>query len=229
LDERVTNASGRVGKVADILVVLVATASLVLLVAREMRPRAAAGGSGLPVTRFEKWDELLSAGNRIGAAAAPVQVVVFSDYQCPTCRIYHRVLTELQARNSDSIATTVVHFPLRQHKFAVKAANAAVCAAQQNRFAEANAILYSHEEALGPDTLTAVAVAAGVPDIAVFSRCVASADTLEMVRRGIALATTMNVPGTPTLVINGMRFETLVDEPTLIAYVTRLLAVRSGK
>jgi protein-disulfide isomerase len=66
-----------------------------------------------------------------GSPAAPVQVEIYTDYQCPACRALY--LDVLPSLNADFVATGKVHllhrdYPLPQHQFsrmATKLANAA--------------------------------------------------------------------------------------------------------
>lgn len=54
---------------------------------------------------------LLEARHRIGPVDAPIQIVMFTDYQCPDCFRYEKQLSALVEANTD-IAISVKHFPL---------------------------------------------------------------------------------------------------------------------
>ncbi|MDG2032287.1 MAG: DsbA family protein [Phycisphaerales bacterium] len=54
--------------------------------------------------------ELLEGGNRIGPEDAAVQVVMFTDYQCPDCK---RIETQMNRilESADDVSLTIKHFP----------------------------------------------------------------------------------------------------------------------
>src|SRR5215470_11005360 len=70
-----------------------------------------------------------------GPANAPVTIVEFSDFQCPYCRQAQDTLKRLMAAYEGKIKLVFRDFPLRNiHPQAQKAAEAAQCAAEQQKF-----------------------------------------------------------------------------------------------
>jgi Thioredoxin len=69
----------------------------------------------------------------LGPAEAPVTIMVFSDFQCPFCGRFAQMLRKsvLSQENPD-VRIVFREFPLQMHAWALPAAKAAVCAAQQN-------------------------------------------------------------------------------------------------
>ena len=72
-------------------------------------------GWSLVSTLGESVDEstlpLLEARHRLGPANAPIQIVMFTDYQCPDCkRIERQLATIVESR--DDVSVSVKHFPL---------------------------------------------------------------------------------------------------------------------
>ncbi len=55
--------------------------------------------------------ELLEGGHRIGSPDAPIQIVMFTDYQCPDCKRIEGQLASIMKTRSD-ISVVVKHFPL---------------------------------------------------------------------------------------------------------------------
>lgn len=55
--------------------------------------------------------KLLETKHRIGPKDAPVQVVIFTDYQCPDCKRIEGELATIVARRND-VSVSVKHFPL---------------------------------------------------------------------------------------------------------------------
>ena len=71
----------------------------------------------------------------LGPVNAPVTIVEFSDFQCPYCRQIQGTLKQLMAAYEGKIKLVFRDFPLRSiHPQAQKAAEAAQCAAEQQKF-----------------------------------------------------------------------------------------------
>jgi protein-disulfide isomerase len=71
----------------------------------------------------------------LGPTNAPVTIVEFSDFQCPYCRQAQGTLKRLMAAYEGKIKLVFRDFPLRNiHPQAQKAAEAAQCAAEQQKF-----------------------------------------------------------------------------------------------
>lgn len=174
-----------------------------ILHSRGPRPEAP-----VPPTRVAEWLELMEAGVRQGPASAPLQVVYFSDFECPACRTFHARLDSLSGRHPGRVAVTVLHFPIESlHPHARAAAVAAECTGDQARFAEFSRLLFGTQERIGITAWDAVAREAGVPDLDAFRRCTAGAEAPARVRRHEALAGRLGVSGTPTVIVNGLMFD----------------------
>src|SRR4051812_3249264 len=78
-------------------------------------------------------DSLPDGGGHIrGNPSAPVTLVEFGDYQCPSCGYYHPVVEELLKRNPDKVKLEFHHYPLIQmHPHALAAAMAVEAAGDQ--------------------------------------------------------------------------------------------------
>src|SRR6266480_1377313 len=81
-------------------------------------------------------------------APKPVDIVVFSDFQCPFCALFSRPLRELQATGVDGVAINVTfkHFPLPMHQRAPLAHRAALAAAEQGQFWAMHDILFANQQ-----------------------------------------------------------------------------------
>lgn len=72
-----------------------------------------------------------------GDSAAPVWLVEISDFECPFCKRWHdETYPALQKEyiQTGRVRLAYVNFPLGQHVHALPAAEAAMCAAAQDRF-----------------------------------------------------------------------------------------------
>lgn len=78
-------------------------------------------------------------GYRYGSATAPVEVIEFADFECPGCAQWSTVVEpDVRKRIFDTGKASLrfFDFPLEMHRNTLAAANAAACAADQNKFWE---------------------------------------------------------------------------------------------
>jgi protein-disulfide isomerase len=95
--------------------------------------------AGSAVTGRDAEVEAADRGRILGAATAPVWMLIISDFQCPYCKTWHdNSFAEIKKHYVDSgkLRLAYVNFPLRIHPNAVPAANAAMCASAQGKFWE---------------------------------------------------------------------------------------------
>jgi protein-disulfide isomerase len=83
-----------------------------------------------------------------GSKNAPITLVVFGDYECPSCGNFYEMT--LRPMINDYVASGKVYlvhrdFPLAMHKYGYEAARWANAAARIGRFAEAEAALYDNQ------------------------------------------------------------------------------------
>jgi len=130
-------------------------------------------------------------------------MVVFSDYQCPACRILNEELEVRRRDGSLNFAVAFRHWPLSMHKFAEQAAVASECAGAQGRFPQMHDTLFSNQRDLGRVSWQQFAQMAGVPDSMSFVACLANDSVLTAVRDDARIAQTLRSRGTPTVVVQG--------------------------
>jgi protein-disulfide isomerase len=140
----------------------------------------------------------------LGRSDAPLTMVEISDYQCPFCRAFHKGTFE--ALKKDWIDTGRLRFiswdmPLEFHSNAAKAAQAARCAGQQNKFWEFRSLLIANADKLGPEDIPGYAQQVPQLDVDRFKACVASDQFSAAVRKSVADANGQGISGTPTFVI----------------------------
>lgn len=170
------------------------------------------------------WENLLPIGHRIGPANASVQIIEFSDLECPYCRRFHDTFSKVRTSGLSDISLTFIHFPLSSHRFARLAANASECAADQGRFEEFISTVFANQDSLGLKSFVAFAAAAGVSDTVSFDRCLKSGTEGARVTDGIQQGERLGVRATPTVIINGMRFGNPPGEVELQSFVDSVRA-----
>src|SRR5437016_12366095 len=86
------------------------------------------------------WLCLLIAPGLARSSASPPEVTIeiFSDFQCPYCKMFAPATRELETKGVEGVRTKVEfrNFPLPFHRFAQLAAQAAAAAAEQGKFWE---------------------------------------------------------------------------------------------
>jgi protein-disulfide isomerase len=153
----------------------------------------------------------LSASFSLGDPNAPVQIIEYTDFQCPFCaRHFSQTFGQIKANYIDKGLVHYVFkdFPLTNiHPQAVKAAEAARCAGAQGDYTGMHRLLFEKQgewsgRANAPDLFAAYAAELQL-DQAAFGDCLAGgayeaavlADLEEGLQRGIN--------GTPAFIING--------------------------
>src|SRR5260221_6782781 len=116
----------------------------------------------------------LGADPSLGPQSAPVTLVEYGDFACPTCKAWHQagVLKQVRAKYGDRLRFVWRDFPIIAPE-SFKAAEAGQCANDQGKFWPYHDTLYDHAPALDVSDLKAYARAVGL-DAATFDRCLDS-------------------------------------------------------
>lgn len=189
-----------------------------LVVRRELRgpstsPRRIAS---MPPIAVEGWGSLFSGGQLIGAKDATVRIVEFADFECPACRRFHQTtLAFVRKTYPEKVAVAFRHFPLDYHRFAMPAARAAECAADQGRFEEYHDLLYSKQDSLGLKSFVEIASEAGIPDLITFETCAKGVSKDTKIKADLALAVALKAAGTPTILVDGLMYSSVPDSAKL--------------
>lgn len=140
-------------------------------------------------------------GPALGPAAARVQLIVFSDYQCPYCRDAAGWLRRLAEAYPRDVRVILKHFPLTIHPQAFLAARSAYCADRQGRFWEYHDRLFAVRDLTEP-MLVKYARDLGL-DEDDFEQCLEADASRDAVQGDLQEARTLGLPGTPAFLLNG--------------------------
>jgi protein-disulfide isomerase len=140
----------------------------------------------------------------VGPANAPVEIVVFSDFECPYCGQVGPLLDQVLERNAKNVKVVFKHFPLAFHKSARPAAIAAMAAQKQGKFWEMHDRLFQHQKNLTPEKFRALAQELKL-NLAQFDKDQAGPEAAQRLDKDINDGRRAGVRGTPTLFINGRR------------------------
>ncbi len=144
-----------------------------------------------------------------GPEAAPVQIVEFSDFQCPYCSRAAEAVHKIKEKYGDRVHFTFRQFPLPMHQNARGAAEAALAANAQGKFWEFHDLLFKNQQQLDSTGLETQAKQAGL-NVAQFKKAITDHQFAPKVDADVKLGEQVSVQGTPTMFINGAR----VADPT---------------
>jgi protein-disulfide isomerase len=150
-----------------------------------------------------------------GRADAPVTLVEYGDYQCPSCGRAYPIVKEIQRRLGGRLRFIFRNFPLTTlHPSAQHAAEAAEGAARQGRFWEMHDLLFEHQRALDDRSLEGYARKLGL-DESRFHAELSEHTHAPRVQEDFSSGVRSGVNGTPTFFINGIRHDGAWDLETL--------------
>lgn len=153
-----------------------------------------------------------------GAENAPVEIVVFSEFQCPYCASLVLTLDQVLEKHDGRVKIVFKNYPLRNHAFSLPSAAAALAGYRQGKFWEFHDRLFENTKELSNQKIQEIAVQLGL-DMARFSKDMQSPETMAVIRQDMSDATQAGVAGTPSVFINGrlLRDRSLKGFESLIA------------
>ena len=137
-----------------------------------------------------------------GPANAPIELVEFSDFQCPFCLKARPTVTKVLDTYGDQIKFVHRHFPLSNHPNAWPAAEASECAAEQGQFWPYHDRLFANSTKLTDGDLKQAAAELGM-NSGRFNDCVDSHKYKAKVDADLKAGTEAGINGTPAFFING--------------------------
>lgn len=158
-----------------------------------------------------------------GNKAAPVTVVLFSDFQCPYCSRVEPTLKQALDTYGSKVRIAWKHQPLGFHANALPAAEAAEAAREQGKFWEMHDALFQNQGSLSAETYERLARQIGL-NVSTFKASIASGRNKGRIAADQQQAARVGASGTPTMFVNGEKVEGAVPFDTLKAAIDRALA-----
>lgn len=213
----------------SVLLTVAACVMASAIAARELRSArntpAPANNGPLVSSYYDDWRTIVRSARVIGDTNARAVIIEFGDYECPFCGEFAERLATMKAKYRNDLALAYVHFPLRNHRFAIPAARGAECAAEQGRFEGYHDALFGKQDSLGLKSWASFAVEAGVEDTSAFAKCLSTFPTSgTLIDKGLQVAEKLNVNGTPTLLVNGWRLQRPPTDSALDAIIAKVIA-----
>jgi protein-disulfide isomerase len=167
---------------------------------------AAAGDSVQPEEPQEirRYDvDITEDDPTLGPEDAAITMIEFSDFECPYCqRYYLETFDQILTTYEGQIRYVYKDFPLSFHANARPAANAALCAHEQDAFWDYRGKLFSMELSLGKDTYLQYAEDLKL-DMVTFTECLEENRYEDRVLADFNYGANLGVSGTPFFFING--------------------------
>ncbi len=139
----------------------------------------------------------------LGPANAPVTIVIFSDFECPFCNALFPTMKQIEANYGAKIKVVYRQFPLTNlHPHAQKAAEASLCANDQQKFWEMHDAMFQDNQHLDIDALKQKATNLKL-DRTAFDACLDSSKYAASVSKDVQEGVRVGVTGTPAMFING--------------------------
>ncbi len=140
----------------------------------------------------------------LGRKDAPLTMVEFSDYQCPFCRAFHTgAYGKIKKEWVDTGKLRLVSWdlPLEFHSNAAKAAQAARCAGEQNKFWEMRDLLISNAAQLEGEAIVGYARQVPRLDLERFKGCVGANKYSSEIKKAADVANAQGISGTPSFLL----------------------------
>lgn len=149
---------------------------------------------------------------RLGPDDAPLVVVEYIDFQCPSCRRFHTKLQQLKKIFGDKMQLVVKNYPLDQacntklktspHPLACRTALIARCAGDIGKFWPLHDKIFENQRDLTEENLGLWTSELGLTAQQLAS-CLNSEAHSAKIKRDIAEADALGIQGTPLVFING--------------------------
>ena len=187
-------------------------------------PPKAAGNSRPKEDPNKQWDVPVDPSDPyMGGKNAKVEVVVFSDFQCPFCRKVVPTLAEIKSTYGKKVKVVFMQQPLSFHSKARPAALASLAAHQQGKFWEMHDMLFENNKALDPPDFERYAKDLGL-NMKKFKKAMTDPKLDAQVTRNQAVAKKVGATGTPSSYVNGYKIRGARPFPAFKEIIDRELA-----
>lgn len=162
-------------------------------------------------------DPVTDQDHSLGPATAPITIIEYGDYECPDCLNAVPVMAQVRQRLGDRLRFVFRHFPQSSiHAHASAAADAAEAAAEQGKFWEMHKAMFEHQKNLSETDLAHLALGLGL-EIYKFETSRSWERHSARIQSDFESGLRSGVHKTPTLFINGRRYDGAIDAESILA------------
>jgi NhaA family Na+:H+ antiporter len=152
----------------------------------------------------------------LGPADAPITLLEYGDYECPDCLNAVPIIKEVRKELAERVRFVFRHFPQSGiHPNASTAAEAAEAAGDQGKFWEMHEALFANQKRLGEIDFANLALKLGV-EIYKFETSRTADRHRRRVRADYESGVRSGVKKTPTMFINGRRYEGKIEAKEIV-------------
>jgi protein-disulfide isomerase len=145
-----------------------------------------------------------------GATSSPVVLIEYSDFQCPACAEYDKLIDRLKADYGENLTLVYRHYPWFFHQQAMNAALASEAAGQQDKFWEMHDILFARQEkwsgTVGQEIFATYAKELGL-DLEAFKTAMIDKKLRQKIEGQLQEGKNLGIDYTPAFAINGKIIE----------------------
>jgi protein-disulfide isomerase len=141
-----------------------------------------------------------------GSKKPLVTILEFSDYQCPYCGRGEATMKEVLAKYKDDVQVVFMHNPLRFHKMAKPASNAAIEVMKQKGLAafwKFHDHIFANRKGINPANLEKWAIELAKVDVPKFKKAMESKAHEAAITDQMKFGAKFGVRGTPAFFVNG--------------------------
>jgi protein-disulfide isomerase/uncharacterized membrane protein len=156
---------------------------------------------------------------------AKLKMIIFSDFQCPACRQFSKMIPQLKERYKEQLDIEYFFYPLDNscnptmdrplHPSACQAAFVAACLAPS--FDTVHDELFENQQLFSDKWLSEYAAKKGV------AACAKDKKTKEKILSSIKLGDSIQLGATPTVIVNGIRIDGVMPLTTMFVLLDTLL------
>jgi protein-disulfide isomerase len=164
-----------------------------------------------------------------GNPDAPIQMVEFSDFQCPYCLKAYPIAREVLAKYPEQVNLSYRDYPLREmHPEAQLAAEASRCAGEQGKFWEFHDLLFENPSRMNEEAFSEYAALLGT-DSERFQACLQSGRFKQSIEEDFQEGMRLGIMGTPAFFINGILVSGAQSVSVFEKLIESELAARGGR
>jgi len=164
-----------------------------------------------PTDQKASLTEIVSSDQTKGNKNSKIELIEYSDFQCPACSYYYPYLKQIAEEFSGQIRFAFRHFPLSQHQNAELAARAAEAAGKQNKFWEMHDLLFENQSIWSAsneagNVFATLATSLNL-DVDKFNTDINSQEIKDKVANELKDGLAIGINATPTFILNGQKLD----------------------